>query len=1225
MILATAGNQDNFMQMKRQDTAYMTVTARSLPWFHVPWPAMQMALSMLLLMLASSAHAALDMSTLVQVGAGDATVAWSYKYYNRDTKVSTYQITVTNPSARTIKGPMYVVLDAVSGTLVEPVSPTGTTTTGKPYYRLGAVDILPGGQLIRKIGFSNLANTRLSIASTLYSTPPGPAIDTNLLARAAPDQVPVKSTFKAYNNTTFESRYEVTVTNSSGQKLKGPVYVVIEALRGTGVVVKNAVGTTQGGLPYFRLTSGDMSVAAVRTFPLILANPGNVRVGFTPAVYYQPTVSALSVVITRPASLITVGSTPLAIEGTVNDSAATLTVNGAPVAISGGRFQASVALTEGHNAIVARAIKGLQEATATISVSLDLTPPYLTVDSPAADSTVTTKFITVSGLVNDIVRGTVSEGQANVTVNGKAASVANRTYVAEEVELAEGPNTLTIRGSDQVGNTAEVQSRVIYKVPGARRIEEVSGGSQRALIRATLGQPLQVRLIDELGGVEAGKAVVFRVADGDGEVGVGQSDQGQAVLVQSDADGVAQTRFRVGTRAGNGNNRVTAKAVGFDGQVDFFASADPRPGDKVSVNSGNNQRGAANQPLPLPFVVVVTDDGSNVLKDQAVRFEVTEGGGKFQNGQTTYTATTDSDGRAGATLTLGGVTGLDSQRVVAKLVGTELYAGFTASALASGDPGQTAVSGVVLDNQDHPLPGVTVRVEGTTRQAKTNAQGQFRVTEVPVGPVHLIVDGSTTTVPGEWPTLPYNIVTVAGSDNPLSTPVYMVKLDTERSVWVGKEDKVLTVPELPGFELTVKKGSVTFPNGDREGYLSVTPVNASKVPMAPPNGMQPQLIVTIQPTGARFDPPAPLQLPNVDGHAPGARVEMYSFDHDLEEFVTIGLGTVSADGRVITSNPGVGVIKAGWHCGSQPTGAGCASNCGECKKCDGNCNCVQDNSQTPSSIQNAKFDCKKPICLGGAPFQTADDSDFDQQCSSGCSNGSPEAKPDGGDCDDGQFCTDPDQCKGGACTGEKIADQDQGTVEFELKLDPILEGINSFGRLMGVLKTIDVTFTESGNKKLICCEAKQQKDVEVKTLQFGLNGKLETDKIFVPALSFNIRVVRIGVFVKLGVAANANLKGENDFCADKQCWGGGVGVSGGAEGGVAAEDAAKVVSLSGSLASALKLDGNVNCRQVDYGLSHDGLKGKLAVELFDGFVSLNYQVELVAPGPISQGVIPLDI
>ena len=54
-----------------------------------------------------------------------------------------------------------------------------------------------------------------------------------------------------------------------------------------------------------------------------------------------------------------------------------------------------------------------------------------------------------------------------------------------------------------------------------------------------------------------------------------------------------------------------------------------------------------------------------------------------------------------------------------------------------------------------------------------------------------------------------------------------------------------------------------------------------------------------------FNPSAPLTLPNVDGHVPGAQVEMFSFDHDLEEFVAIGLGAVSNNGATISSNHGV--------------------------------------------------------------------------------------------------------------------------------------------------------------------------------------------------------------------------------------------------------------------------------------------------------------------------------
>ena len=67
--------------------------------------------------------------------------------------------------------------------------------------------------------------------------------------------------------------------------------------------------------------------------------------------------------------------------------------------------------------------------------------------------------------------------------------------------------------------------------------------------------------------------------------------------------------------------------------------------------------------------------------------------------------------------------------------------------------------------------------------------------------------------------------------------------------------------------------------------------------MTPNFGQQPRLIVTIQPAGARFDPPAKITYPNVEGLAPGESTDLYSFDHDLGHFVSIGPGTVSDDGH----------------------------------------------------------------------------------------------------------------------------------------------------------------------------------------------------------------------------------------------------------------------------------------------------------------------------------------
>lgn len=834
----------------------------------------------------------------------------------------------------------------------------------------------------------------------------------------ATSQISVQTANPIRSRRNPDATVAVTVGNVSGQVLSGPFRLVIGDLNPADTVsIANANGVTSAGEPYYDLSGylgNPIAVGASGTVNVLVSGGGPNLFGFTPRIERQPP-QQLTIKITSPPTLITVGGSPITVQGTVSDPQAQVTLNGAPVTNNNGAFQAEVTLDEGHNTVTARAVNANgEDVSDAISVSLDMTPPYITVESPKDGDVVRTDKIAVSGLINDIVRGTVAEGQAHVTVNGKAATVSNRSYLAEDIALTEGDNTIKVEASDNVGNTSSLTITVKYVPLAPKHIELLRGQDQTAKIATVLSQPLKVKLVDEHGQPVPNKPVIFRVTQGDGVVGAGTADEGQATLVQTDAQGVAATAFKLGTRAGTGNHRVRATSVGFDGEVQFYASATVGSGNKVTVNSGNNQRGAVNQPLPHPFVVAVVDEGANVVPGVQVEFKVTQGGGKFQNGETSIISTTDSDGRATAELTLGPEEGLDVHRATATLVGTNLYAGFTASALKTGDPGQTSISGVVLDNQDHPLPKVTVRVDGTTREAQTDAQGQFKITEVPVGPVRLVADGSTTTAEGEWPTLSFDLVTVAGADNPLPAPIYLVKLDTVNAKMVGDQDVTLTLPEVPGFALEVKASSVTFPDGKKTGKLSVTPVNASKIPMPPPNGMQPQFIVTIQPVGAKFDPPARLTLPNVDGHAPGAQVEMYSYDHDLEEFVSIGLGTVSADGSVIKSNEGVGVIKAGWHCGSQPSGSGCCTSPGKCQTTDANCNLVdkpkmpdtpgdcqapkdcESQEPDPSDVpEDVPGDCKKPVCNGSTPStENADDPPPNDKCKY-CENGEVKEKDTG--------------------------------------------------------------------------------------------------------------------------------------------------------------------------------------------------------------------------------------
>jgi hypothetical protein len=220
---------------------------------------------------------------------------------------------------------------------------------------------------------------------------------------------------------------------------------------------------------------------------------------------------------------------------------------------------------------------------------------------------------------------------------------------------------------------------------------------------------------------------------------------------------------------------------------------------------------------------------------------------------------------------------------------------------------------------------------------QTDEAGQFAILQAPVGFVKLLVDGSTAALPGQYPSLEYDLVTVAGQNTTVGMPIYLLPLNTANQLCVTPTTGggTLTIPEAPGFSLTFGPGQVTFPGGSKTGCVSVTVVHGDRVPMVPGFGQQPRFIVTIQPAGAVFNPPAPITLPNVDGLPPRAVTELYSFDHDIGTFVAVGTGTVSNDGQVIRSDPGVGVLKAGWHCGGNPNAIGTVAKCPDCYSCQG--------------------------------------------------------------------------------------------------------------------------------------------------------------------------------------------------------------------------------------------------------------------------------------------------
>jgi hypothetical protein len=450
--------------------------------------------------------------------------------------------------------------------------------------------------------------------------------------------------------------------------------------------------------------------------------------------------------------------------------------------------------------------------------------------------------------------------------------------------------------------------------------------------------PLVVSVTDATGPV-VGKGVIFKVKTNDGLLDSG-SAVAPTIIAITDAQGRAQVMWTLGHRAGAGSNSVEAYAVGYDGTALFTASGTQGGAAILVIDTNNDQIGSVGEPLPEPFIAVVTDAGHNRLGGVPVTFSVQRGGGSF-NGQSAATVISDSDGRVAVTLTLGEEDGNANNLVEATFPNNVgVPAVFSASGRIPGNPAQTTITGVVLDNANVPIAGVTVRAILTTLlhsspvtvatapSATTNAQGQFSIAAAPVGATHLLIDGSTAQRPGTYPSLDYELITVAGRANDVRQPIYLLPINTANSLCVTQATGggTLTMPDAPGFSLTFAPGQVTFPGGSKSGCVSVTAVHGDKVPMVPGFGQQPQFIVTIQPAGALFNPPAAMTVPNVEGLMPREVTEMYSFDHDIGAFVAIGTGVVSDDGQVIRSSTGVGVLKAGWHAAGPPVPTGRAES-----------------------------------------------------------------------------------------------------------------------------------------------------------------------------------------------------------------------------------------------------------------------------------------------------------
>jgi RHS repeat-associated protein len=218
-------------------------------------------------------------------------------------------------------------------------------------------------------------------------------------------------------------------------------------------------------------------------------------------------------------------------------------------------------------------------------------------------------------------------------------------------------------------------------------------------------------------------------------------------------------------------------------------------------------------------------------------------------------------------------------------------------------PGQTALSGLVLQENGRPLPHVQLTLGG--HSAWSDATGRFLLTGLSAGHHVLDIEGSHARGPGSYGYFEGGVDLLTGRTNRLPWTIWMPALDTAHALTIpspAPSRLVLRTPAIPGLELVIPKGTVlrrgSWGKVVRKITITPMPVNRTPVPLAP--GMPG--FFTVQPGDVSASPSGiKVVYPNHTGQPPGARIPFIVYNPGLRGpgWYDYGYGTVSKDGTQI--------------------------------------------------------------------------------------------------------------------------------------------------------------------------------------------------------------------------------------------------------------------------------------------------------------------------------------
>ena len=260
------------------------------------------------------------------------------------------------------------------------------------------------------------------------------------------------------------------------------------------------------------------------------------------------------------------------------------------------------------------------------------------------------------------------------TLEGHGDRVSTMSFSPDGTLLASGSQDNTV-GLWDVAKVAVAQT--------PHRLTKVSGDGQQGPANTQLAKPFVVSVLDQDGSPVAGVRVAFSNFSTTGGALLSPTSHADPCAVgffasssasYTNANGQASIRLTLGSLR---VHSVEATVEGLE-PVTFAATksgqANPHRLTKVC---GDSQEGIVDEQLAEPFVVSVSDENGAAIAGVAVSFAVTAGEGTLSSA----TDTTDANGRAATSLTLGSEAGTNT--VEATVEGLR-SATFTATGERSG-------------------------------------------------------------------------------------------------------------------------------------------------------------------------------------------------------------------------------------------------------------------------------------------------------------------------------------------------------------------------------------------------------------------------------------------------------------------------------------------------------------------------------------------------------------